>query len=437
MNFFRQVKPRSKGEWFIVFLSLILVVTTALLGYKHSKGTGTLANETVKLEAINPPVEETDESGETSPRDNKNPSNSSLADFSLEKIRDFHFQSFFENIISNRLSSFLPGYENLTKQIRLEDMQAWLNNHAADIEVDIEALQGEDISNVEMPGGLDFTAPPPLAPQVPVVPEVPLVPPTAPGETARPTSPPPGSHQTSGDESARPTSPPPGNYSDNTGGTGPTSPPPGNYSDNTGGTGPTSPPPGSYSDNTGGTGPTSPPPGSQIPGTPQTPHDPSSESPAPAPGVIPSAAEISAMQSSVLQMINAQRAAAGLSSLSHDSTLQAIASQRAYELSLYYHPGHLRPDGSFALSWISANYGNQYAQGENIARYDRLSRMNANFIFSTFNNSGKGHREIMMNPNITKGAIGIYCVNGPVPDIDTGEMVNVGGRFFVSMNFGY
>ncbi len=323
MNFFRQVKPRSKGEWFIIFLSLILVVTTALLGYKHNKGIGRLANETVKLEAINPPSEETDESDENSSPTNKNsPHSLSLVDFSVERLKEFHFQRFFENIISN----ILPGHDNLLKQIRLEDMQAWLNSHDKDDKVDIEALQGEDISNVEMPGGLDFTTPAlPVTPEVPVVPEVPAVPSTAPGETARPTSPPPGSHQTGGDESARPTSPPPANYSDSTGGTGPTSPPP----------------------------------GSQIPGTPQTPNDPSSESPAPAPGVIPSAAEISTMQSSVLQMINAQRAAAGLSTLSHDSTLQAIASQRAYELSLYYHPGHLRPDGSFALSWITANYGGQ------------------------------------------------------------------------------
>lgn len=153
--------------------------------------------------------------------------------------------------------------------------------------------------------------------------------------------------------------------------------------------------------------------------------------------MVPDASTIAAIQGAILDLINQSRVAAGLNALVYDPTEQAAASQRAYDLSQFYSSAHSRPDGTYSLSWIQAAYGPAYGAAENIGWFDGAMSMNASSIFNSFWNSGKGHKEVMMLPYITRGAIGIYAVPGNVPANGTGmENANGTGRFFVSMNFG-
>lgn len=126
--------------------------------------------------------------------------------------------------------------------------------------------------------------------------------------------------------------------------------------------------------------------------------------------------------SEVFSYINSARASAGLSPLGWDPTLSAISNQRAAELSVLYDPGHSRPDGSFSLTWITNTYGANYAEGENIGWFEGPGRFSGSYIYNSFANSGKGHLQIMMDPNATIGAVSLYCV---------------GNKFYVCMNFGY
>lgn len=155
--------------------------------------------------------------------------------------------------------------------------------------------------------------------------------------------------------------------------------------------------------------------------------------------VLPSAATIAQVQSSVVQLINSARMQSGLGQLSNPGIMQTIAIQRAGELSIHYHAdynSHYRPDGSNALVYISGAYGPQYAVGECVAWFDNVSRLSANVIFNAFMNSPP-HRSIIMSAGVGSIGVGVYCVPGPVPDNNTGSPNNsTSGRFFVSLNFG-
>lgn len=155
------------------------------------------------------------------------------------------------------------------------------------------------------------------------------------------------------------------------------------------------------------------------------------------PTTMPSAQEINQVEASIFAMINSAREAAGLHTLQLNGTIQAIADHRAIELSQYYHPKHYRADGSHALNWIAVNWGANYGMGENIGWIDNVRSLNAKVIFDAFYNSGKGHREIMLHPDIYIGGVGIYCVPGPVADNNTGSPNDTNkGRIFICMNFG-
>ncbi|MDO5016300.1 MAG: CAP domain-containing protein [Eubacteriales bacterium] len=165
---------------------------------------------------------------------------------------------------------------------------------------------------------------------------------------------------------------------------------------------------------------------------------PADQNPATNPTVMPTSQQIAQVQAEVMAKINAARVAAGIPALQANSTIQGIANFRAQELSTYYHPKHYRADGSYALTWIANNWGGKYGIGENIGWIDNISSLNANTIFKAFYNSGKGHREIMLHPSLKIGAVGIYCVPGPVADNNTGSPNETNkGRIFISMNFGY
>lgn len=140
-----------------------------------------------------------------------------------------------------------------------------------------------------------------------------------------------------------------------------------------------------------------------------------------APSAMPTADQVAMVQSGVLAQINATRASLGLGALAWDPTLQQIASQRAQELSVYYDSGHIRPDGSYSLTWISSVWGANYGISENIGYFGDYSRCDTSYIYNAFHNS-PSHYAIMTYPTITKGAIGVY----PAPD----------GKVYVSMNFG-
>ena len=135
-----------------------------------------------------------------------------------------------------------------------------------------------------------------------------------------------------------------------------------------------------------------------------------------------SPATIEAVKNNIFSMINAGRANAGLSAISWDPTMQAISNQRAVDLSQYY--GHNRPDGTSWYNWINAMYGGgeTYAAGENIANFGSVSRLDAAYIYNSFFNSGKGHREIMNNARNVRGAVGVYVA---------------GNHIYVVMNFGF
>lgn len=165
---------------------------------------------------------------------------------------------------------------------------------------------------------------------------------------------------------------------------------------------------------------------------------PADQNPATNPTIMPSSQQVAQVQAEVMAKINAARIAAGIPALQANGTIQGIANFRAQELSAYYHPKHFRPDGSYALTWIANNWGGNYGIGENIGWIDNVNSLNADTIFKAFYNSGKGHREIMLHPSLKIGAVGIYCVPGPVADNNTGSPNDSNkGRIFISMNFGY
>ena len=66
--------------------------------------------------------------------------------------------------------------------------------------------------------------------------------------------------------------------------------------------------------------------------------------------------------------------------------------------------------------------GETYAAGENIANFGSISRLDAAYIYNSFFNSGKGHREIMNNARNVRGAVGVYVA---------------GNHIYVVMNFGF
>lgn len=155
------------------------------------------------------------------------------------------------------------------------------------------------------------------------------------------------------------------------------------------------------------------------------------------PTVLPTKEELIAVQKEIFEMINRDRRAAGIAPLAYDGTLQQIANIRSQELSVYYSSTHIKPNGVYALTWIAGNYGANYGVGENIGWMDNVSLCNAERIYQAFYNSGKGHKEIMMHPILSRGAISVYCVPGPVADNNSGKPnpTNV-GRIFICMNFG-
>jgi len=103
----------------------------------------------------------------------------------------------------------------------------------------------------------------------------------------------------------------------------------------------------------------------------------------------------------VLELVNEQRAAYGLSALTYDTGLNALAMTRATEQNSLF--GHTRPDGS---SWYTVleDYPGAYRRsGENVAMGQRTPEE----VVEAWMNS-EGHRANILNSGYT--AIGIGCV---------------------------
>jgi len=109
----------------------------------------------------------------------------------------------------------------------------------------------------------------------------------------------------------------------------------------------------------------------------------------------------------VLQLVNQERAKAGLSSLTTNTTLSAAANKRAKETAQSF--SHTRPDGT-SFSTVLQEYSISYrAAGENIAYGQRTPQE----IVTGWMNS-PGHRANILNTNFNKLGIGVYQSNGVI-----------------------
>lgn len=85
-----------------------------------------------------------------------------------------------------------------------------------------------------------------------------------------------------------------------------------------------------------------------------------------------SSATVADMQSAIYSMANSERAKNGVGALQTDNSINAIAMQRAKELSQMF--SHMRPDGSFYESaFEQANYPNN-GTGENLGAFYKASK---------------------------------------------------------------
>jgi uncharacterized protein YkwD len=418
-NLWRELKPKNFVEGLVIALSVALVVATAVLVVGSKKPTLASPDEPqseVKLEArettFNDPFGQPDKPAKTG------------TDFSVLSHRIAGSLDTWQRNLPNKVQGFMQDL-NLVHQLPREILDKFQrqeplfkdNSEKAEVE-DIEQIMsdadGLSIAEPNLPPAVEEN--PPIQPSSPpAVQETPAV--------TQPSQPAPKPSATVWDSPYAPTAPQSADNGNNSGNVyAPTAP---KASGNAQPTNMYAPAP-----------PSSPDQGDQAQGPVYAP--PADQNPATNPTVMPTSQQIAQVQAEVMAKINAARVAAGIPALQANGTIQGIANFRAQELSTYYHPKHYRPDGSYALTWIANNWGGNYGIGENIGWIDNINSLNADTIFKAFYNSGKGHREIMLHPSLKIGAVGIYCVPGPVADNNTGSPNETNkGRIFISMNFGY
>lgn len=115
------------------------------------------------------------------------------------------------------------------------------------------------------------------------------------------------------------------------------------------------------------------------------------------------AAEMAALRNlaqGAFDLVNQQRAQAGLPALAWDNDLELAAAVRAAECAQSF--SHTRPDGS---DWYTVNA--QIMHGENLA----YGYNTANEVVTAWMNSPT-HRDNIMYPEFTKCSIAIYKVGG-------------------------
>lgn len=116
---------------------------------------------------------------------------------------------------------------------------------------------------------------------------------------------------------------------------------------------------------------------------------------------------VSSYANQVLQLVNQERAKAGLSALTTNATLQAAADKRAQETVQSF--SHTRPNGT-SFSTVLKEYGISYrAAGENIAYGQKTPQE----VVNAWMNSS-GHRANILGANFGKVGIGVYQKNGVI-----------------------
>jgi uncharacterized protein YkwD len=116
---------------------------------------------------------------------------------------------------------------------------------------------------------------------------------------------------------------------------------------------------------------------------------------------------ISGYASEVLRLVNQERAKAGLSAFTTNSTLTAAANKRAQETVQSF--SHTRPNGT-SFSTVLQEYGVSYrAAGENIAYGQRSPQE----VVTGWMNS-PGHRANILNSSFNKIGIGVYQSSGTI-----------------------
>jgi uncharacterized protein YkwD len=116
---------------------------------------------------------------------------------------------------------------------------------------------------------------------------------------------------------------------------------------------------------------------------------------------------LSSYANQVLQLVNQERAKAGLSAFTTNSTLTAAANKRAQETKQSF--SHTRPNGT-SFSTVFKEFGISYrTSGENIAYGQRSPEE----VVNGWMNS-PGHRANILNPSFNKIGIGVYESNGTI-----------------------
>ena len=107
----------------------------------------------------------------------------------------------------------------------------------------------------------------------------------------------------------------------------------------------------------------------------------------------------------VLALVNSERAAAGLSALTLDSTLCKLADIRAKEIVKSF--SHTRPNGSSCFTVFRENGVSYRYAGENLA----YGQSSASAVMKAWMNSS-GHRANILGKNFGKIGISCYIANG-------------------------
>ncbi|MBD2868063.1 CAP domain-containing protein [Paenibacillus arenilitoris] len=171
------------------------------------------------------------------------------------------------------------------------------------------------------------------------------------------------------------------------------------------GAGTTNPGTGTTKPDTGTTTPSKPDTGTTTPSKPSTgtttPSKPSTGTTNPSTGT----SNQSAFQSQVIDLVNQERAKAGLSALKSDSLLTKVATEKARDMDVNNYFSHTSPTYGSPFDMMR-QFGVTYSYaGENIASGQRTPQE----VMNAWMNSS-GHRANILNGNFTK--IGVGYVNG-------------------------
>lgn len=110
-------------------------------------------------------------------------------------------------------------------------------------------------------------------------------------------------------------------------------------------------------------------------------------------------------ESNMLELVNAERAMAGLGQLTACAELKDAANLRAYESSQLF--GHTRPNGELSIDLIKQVVPKYGCRNENLAKRLGYGSKSPSYILGLWMNS-EGHRKNILRPQHTKASIGVY-----------------------------